>query len=57
MFVFLRIRLLCLCLLFNFWCAVHKLMVPELELRVFDELDEGDEESPRMGAVDDETLQ
>lgn len=32
-------------------------MIPELEGRVFDELDESDQETPRMWAVDDQSLQ
>ena len=44
-------------LLLDFRCAVHKLMAPELKVVVADELDECDEESPRMGSVHDQTLQ
>ena len=36
---------------------MNELVVPELELRVFDEFDEGDEQAPRVGAVHDQTLQ
>ena len=43
--------------LFNFWSAVDKLVIPELELCVLDEFNERDEKAPRMRSVDDETLQ
>lgn len=44
-------------LLFNFWCTVDELMVPELERRILDKLDEGNEQSPRMRAVDNQPLE
>ena len=36
---------------------MHKVVVPELERRVLDELDERDEQSPRVGPVHDQPLQ
>lgn len=36
---------------------MHELVVPELELRVLDELDESDEETPGMRPVHDQPLQ
>lgn len=44
-------------LLLNLWCAVHKLVAPELVHGVLDQLDEGDEETPRVRAVDDQPLE
>ena len=43
--------------LLNLRRAVHKLMVPELELWVADHLNEGDEQPPRMWTVDYESFQ
>lgn len=37
-------------------CAVHKLVVPELVDGVLDQLDEGDQQAPRMRSIDDESL-
>lgn len=44
-------------LLFNLGGTVHKVVAPELEGRILDELDEGDEESPGVWPVDDQPLQ
>lgn len=43
--------------LLNFRSTVHELVMPELELRVFDEFNEGDEKTPRVRSVDDQPLQ
>ena len=39
------------------WGAGDELVLPELEGGVLDELDEGDEEAPRVRPVHDQTLQ
>lgn len=44
-------------LLFNLRGTVHKVMAPELEGRIFDELNEGNEKTPRVRSVHDEPLQ
>lgn len=44
-------------LLFNLRGTVHKVMAPELEGRVLDQLDEGDEETPWVRPVHDQPLQ
>ena len=44
-------------ILFDFWCTVDKLMMPELELWVLDEFNEGDEKTPRMRSVNNQPLQ
>lgn len=36
---------------------MHKLVMPELELRVLDKFNECDEKTPRMWSVDDEAFQ
>jgi len=43
--------------LLDFWSTVDELVVPELELRVFDKFDERDEKTPRMRSVDNQSLQ
>jgi len=43
--------------IFNFRRASDEIVSPKLELRILDQLDEGDEETPRMRSVDDETLE
>ena len=43
--------------IFNFWRATNKVVIPKLELGIFDQLDECDEQTPRMRTVDDEALQ
>lgn len=52
---------MCLChrhpLLLDLWGAVHKIMAPELEGRVLDQLNEGDEQTPRVGPVHNQPLQ
>ena len=44
-------------LLLNFGCTVYKLVTPELELWVLDELNEGDQQSPGVGPVHYQSLQ
>lgn len=44
-------------LLFNLRGAVDELVRPKLVLMILDELNEGDEESPRMWPVHDQPLQ
>lgn len=39
-------------LLFNFWGTANKLVIPELELRVLDQFNECDKQTPRMRAID-----
>ena len=46
-----------LSILLNFRSAVDELVVPELELRVLDEFNEGDEETPWVRSVDNQPLQ
>lgn len=43
--------------LFNLWSTLHKLVTPELERGILDELNESDEQSPRMRAVHYQSLQ
>jgi hypothetical protein len=43
--------------LLNLWRARDKLVLPELEARVLDELDEGDEQAPGMRPVHNEALE
>ena len=43
--------------LFNLGRTTNELMRPELELRILDELDEGDEQAPRMRPIHDQALQ
>ena len=43
--------------LLDLWGAGDELVLPELEGGVLDELDEGDEEAPRVRTVHDQTLQ
>jgi hypothetical protein len=43
--------------LFNFWGAVYELMRPELVDWVLDELNEGNEQAPRMRSVHNQTLE
>ena len=38
-------------------CAARERLLPETIARVLDELDEGDQQAPRVGAVHDEALQ
>ena len=40
----------------DLWGAVHELVGPELERGVLDQLDEGDQETPGVGPVDDQPL-
>ena len=44
-------------LLFNLRGTVHEVVAPELEGRIFDQLDEGDEETPWVRPVHDQPLQ
>lgn len=44
-------------LLFNLRSTVHKVMAPELESRILDELDESDEETPWVGPVHNQPFQ
>ena len=44
-------------LLLNLRSTVDKVVIPELEGRVFDKLNEGDQKTPRMWAVDYQSLQ
>lgn len=44
-------------LLFNLRGTVHKVVAPELEGRILDQLDEGDEETPRVRPVHYQPLQ
>lgn len=43
--------------LFNFGRAVHEIVLPELVHRILDQLDERDQQAPRMRPVDDQALQ
>jgi len=43
--------------LLDLWCAGDELVLPELEAGVLDELDEGDEEAPRVRPVHYQPLQ
>lgn len=43
--------------LFNLGGTVHKVVTPELEGRILDQLDEGDEETPRVRPVHNQPLQ
>lgn len=43
--------------LFNLWSTLYKLMTPELEWRILDELNKCDEQSPRVRAVHYQPLQ
>lgn len=44
-------------LLLNLRSAVHKFMIPEFESRIFDQLNKGDEKTPRMWSVHNQSLQ
>lgn len=44
-------------LLFNLGGTVHKVMAPELEGRILDQLNEGDEKTPRVRPVHNQPLQ
>lgn len=44
-------------LLFDFGRAVDEVVIPELVRRILDELDERDEQSPRMWSVDNQALE
>ena len=44
-------------LLFNLWGTVYKVMAPELEGRILDQLNEGDEETPWVRPVHYQPLQ
>ena len=43
--------------LLDLWCTVNKLVRPKLEGVVLDQLNEGDEETPGMRSVDNQSLQ
>ena len=43
--------------LFNLGCTVDKVVFPEVVARVLDQLDEGDEQSPGVRSVHNQTLQ
>ena len=51
------LRRTCTNLLFNLRCTVDKVVLPEVVVGVLDELNEGDEQSPRMGSVHYQPLQ
>lgn len=44
-------------LLLDLWGTVHKIMAPELKGRVLDQLNEGDEQTPRVRPVHNQPLQ
>ena len=43
--------------LFNLGCTVDKVVFPEVVARVLDQLNEGDEQSPGVRSVHNQTLQ
>lgn len=43
--------------LFNFWGTVYKFMVPEFKCWVFNQLNEGDEKTPRMWPIYNQPFQ
>ncbi len=44
-------------LLLDLWGTVYKIMAPELKGRVLDQLNEGDEQTPRVRPVHNQPLQ
>jgi hypothetical protein len=43
-------------LLFNFWCTMYKLMIPEFVSWILDKLNERNEKTPRMRPVNNQSF-
>lgn len=43
-------------LLFNLWCTMNEIVIPKLVTWIFDDLNECDEQTPRMRAIHNQTF-
>lgn len=43
--------------LLNLGCAMHKIVIPKLIARILDQLNEGDEKTPRMRPIHNQTFE